>query len=421
MTEGAKTRINLQVALADEADANRRYTAYGIRALQEGYLEIAQLFFEAAGAESVHVYSHLVALDAIGTTAENLRTAARRETGEIEQMYPRMIAEAEAEGDSRAAASFRLALEREKYHQQMFRQALAALPERGGQDGQRSSPIPPIVSTSLPTGRARDRGTPEPVKEPSNRPRAGVGVDRATARHGLKEIEGERERISRLAGIREVVFGGQDGLISTTTLVAGLAATASQNVVVLVAGAIATVAGALSMAVGSYLASRAQRQLYEAELTSEQREIAEKPGEEVAELLAALVGRGMPRHEAIDVTRRIAGHPRLMIDLLGALELGLIPAGLGSPLRDAIVTGIAFAAGSVIPLLPFLVFGIQAALVATMLLGLSALFALGAVKARLSGRPVLASGLEVVLLGGAAGMLGYALGRLVSALFGISI
>jgi VIT1/CCC1 family predicted Fe2+/Mn2+ transporter len=218
-----------------------------------------------------------------------------------------------------------------------------------------------------------------------------------------------------------VVFGGQDGLISTTTLVAGLAATTSQNVVVLVAGAIATVAGALSMAVGSYLASRAQRQLYEAELASEQREIAEKPGEEMAELLAALVARGMPRHEAIDVTRRIAGHPRLMIDLLGAFELGLIPGGLGSPLRDAIVTAIAFVAGSVIPLLPFLVFGVQTALVATMLLGLAALFALGAIKARLSGRPVLASGLEVVLLGGATGMLGYALGRIVSTLFGISI
>ena len=77
MAEGAKTRINLQVALAGEADAHLRYTAYGIRALQEGYMEIAQIFFEAAGAESVHAYSHLATLHAIGTTAENLRTAAR--------------------------------------------------------------------------------------------------------------------------------------------------------------------------------------------------------------------------------------------------------------------------------------------------------------------------------------------------------
>jgi len=76
-----------QIALAAEADTNRRYTAYCIRALQEGYPEVAQSFFEAAGAETVHAYSHLVTLDAIGTTLENLRAATRRETSEIEQMY----------------------------------------------------------------------------------------------------------------------------------------------------------------------------------------------------------------------------------------------------------------------------------------------------------------------------------------------
>jgi len=420
MAEKAKTQINLQVALAGEADANRRYTAYGIRALHEGYFEIAQIFFEAAGAESVHAYSHLVALHAIGTTLENLRTAARGETGEIEQIYPRMIAEAEAEGDLQAAASFRLALEREKYHQQTFRQALAALQDKDGQDEQRKGPLlPPSVAPVL--GKARDGVVTEPVKQSSERPRGGVGVDRTTARRGLKEIEGERERIARLAGIREIVFGGQDGLISTTTLVAGIAATTSQNVVVLVAGAIATVAGALSMGVGSYLASQAQRQLYEAELANEQREIADKPGEEMAELLAALVGRGMPRQEAIAVTRRMAAYPNLMIELLGAFELGLIPGGLSSPIRDALVTAVAFMAGSVVPLLPFLFLGIKAALAVTMLLALAALFTLGALKARLSGRTVLTSGLEVLGLGGAAGILGYALGRFVSELFGISI
>ena len=156
-------------------------------------------------------------------------------------------------------------------------------------------------------------------------------MDRATAKRGLREIEGERERIARLAGIREVVFGGQDGLISTTTLVAGIAATTTQNAVVLVAGTIAAIAGALSMTVGSYLASRAQRQLYESELANEQREVAEKPGEEMAELLAALIGRGMPRHDAIEVMRRIAAHPGLMLEMLGAFELGLVPGSLGSP------------------------------------------------------------------------------------------
>jgi predicted membrane protein (TIGR00267 family) len=439
MKDGAKTRVNLQIALAAEADANRRYTAYGIRALQEGYLEVAQLFFEAAGAETVHAYSHLLALDAIGTTEQNLRAATRGETGEIERMYPRMIVEAEAEGVHDAAASFRLAFEREKTHQQMFRHALASFKDRGTRsEGNETQEFPVRPTSGTSTVPASLSPHEDSLSEPSTQSlggkrtfvaksglenKAGIRtvVDRTAARHGLKEIEGERERIARLASIREVVFGGQDGLISTATLVAGMAATTSQPMVVLVAGVIAAVAGALSMAVGAYLASRAQRQLYEAELTSEWREIAENPGEEMAELLAALIGRGMPRREAIEVVRRIAAHPKLMLDLLGTFELGLMRERLGSPMRDALVTGIAFIAGSVIPLLPFMVLGVRSGLVATMLLALLALFALGAVKAWLSGRQLLVSGLEVMLLGGAVGMLGYALGRLVSALFAISI
>ncbi len=420
MANETKTNVNLQVALAGEADANRRYTAFGIRALQEGHPEIAQLFFEAAGAEAVHAYSLLSALGAIGSTAENLRAAALGETGEIEQRYPRMIAEAEREGHAQALAAFRLALEREKRHQSTFRRALSMLESPTG-----VRPLhfdPPAAGVS-----SQRESTPNDVpvaartQTPNGNTQATPNADRATTKRILEQLEGERARISRLAGIREVVFGGQDGLISTTTLVAGIAATTTQNVVVLVAGAIAAAAGALSMAVGSYLASRAQHQLYESELASEQQEIAEKPGEEMAELLAALVGRGMSRRDAVDVARRVAAHPNIMMDLLGSFELGLIPGGLGSPVRDALVTGLAFVAGSVIPLIPFFFLTVSSGLMATMLLALTALFALGVVKARLSGRPLLMSGVEVVGFGGAAGLLGYALGRVVSVWWGISI
>ncbi|MBI3249349.1 MAG: VIT1/CCC1 transporter family protein [Deltaproteobacteria bacterium] len=409
MADETKTNINLQVALAGEADANRRYTAFGIRALQEGRPEVAQLFFEAAGAEAVHAYSLLSALGAIGSTAENLRAAALGETGEIEQRYPRMIAEAEAEGNPQALAAFRLALEREKRHQDTFRRALVLLESPASGQLPRSVPSPTDASaTAVPqTPNGSTQATPK--------------VDRATTKRILEQLESERARIARLAGIREVVFGGQDGLISTTTLVAGIAATTTQNVVVLVAGVIAAAAGALSMVVGSYLASRAQRQLYESELASEQQEIAEKPGEEMAELLAALIGRGMSRRDAIDVARRVATHPKIMMDLLGSFELGLVPGGLGSPVRDALVTGLAFVAGSVIPLVPFFLFTVKSGLIVTMLFALISLFALGVVKARLSGRPLLASGAEVVGFGGAAGLLGYALGRVVSVWWGISI
>jgi VIT1/CCC1 family predicted Fe2+/Mn2+ transporter/rubrerythrin len=421
----SKTRINLQIALTGEADANRRYTAYGIRALQEGYPEIAQLFLEAAGAETVHAYSHLLALNAIGTTEENLRTAAIGETNEIDKVYPRMIVEAEAENNYEAAASFRLALEREKHHQQMFRIALDSFKRRKPAFEPASRISPRGSSAATQATQKKQESAISKVASDSHDKSLAAGAeiisDRAAAKDVLTGMQGERERISKLAGIREVVFGSQDGLISTTTLVAGIAATTSAHMVVVVAGAVATLAGALSMAVGSYLSSRAERQLYESELAKEQLEIAEKPGEEVAELIAYFIGRGMSRRDAIEVLRRVMAHPGLMIDLLGSFELGLAPGSLGSPVRDALVMGAAFAAGSIIPILPFIFFEVHPALILTMTLALATLFAIGAIKARLSGGKLIASGMEMVLLGGAAGLLGYGLGRVVSSIFGISI
>src|SRR5437762_13711805 len=117
---GSKTEANLLVALAGEADANRRYLAYGIKALNEGRADIAKLFFEAAGAETIHALMHLKTMGAIGTTRENLMTAATGEIQEIDVVLPRMIREADEDGRPDAAASFQLALDRERHHRDMF-------------------------------------------------------------------------------------------------------------------------------------------------------------------------------------------------------------------------------------------------------------------------------------------------------------
>src|SRR5688572_14309346 len=145
----SKTAANLQVALAGEADANRRYLAYGIQALNEGRPEIAQLFFEAAGAETIHALNHLKTMGAIGSTRENLQAAATGEVQEIEVTLPRMIREAEEEGRPDAAASFKVALDRERHHRDMFREALAAFdrtpPTVGG-----AVPPPPVAALQTP-------------------------------------------------------------------------------------------------------------------------------------------------------------------------------------------------------------------------------------------------------------------------------
>ncbi|HUZ03155.1 MAG TPA: rubrerythrin family protein [Thermomicrobiaceae bacterium] len=120
-----RTEQNLEAAFTGEARANRHYVAYAYQAMQEGHPEIAQLFLEAAGAETIHALNHLKVLGALGDTEANLDESANGEGYEIDEMYPRFIAEAEEDGRTDAAATFRLAVERERHHRDMFREALA--------------------------------------------------------------------------------------------------------------------------------------------------------------------------------------------------------------------------------------------------------------------------------------------------------
>jgi rubrerythrin len=121
-----KTETNLQAAIAGEAKARLEYTAFAMQAMQEGHPEIAQLFLEAAGAETIHGISHMRAAGKVGMTIDDLDEAANGEDYEIEEMYPRFVREAEEDGRSDAVASFKLALEREKHHRAMFKEAFSA-------------------------------------------------------------------------------------------------------------------------------------------------------------------------------------------------------------------------------------------------------------------------------------------------------
>src|SRR5262249_55877863 len=154
----------------------------------------------------------------------------------------------------------------------------------------------------------------------------------------------------------------------------------------------------LSMSIGTFLSSRAQRQLYERELDRERREIREHQGEEGAELIAALASRGMARTDAAEVARRIARHPEILLSALSVFELGLAPQRLGAPVRDALVMAVAFGAASIVPLVPFMLMQGLAALGVSAVLTLAALFGVGVLKARVAGVSALRSGVEVAVL-----------------------
>jgi len=120
----SKSEKNLQDAFAGESQANRKYLAFAEKAEREGYPQIARLFRAAAEAETVHAHNHLRELGGIRSTKENLETAINGESYEFQQMYPKMIKDAEAEDNKKALKSFNYANEVEKVHADLYRKAL---------------------------------------------------------------------------------------------------------------------------------------------------------------------------------------------------------------------------------------------------------------------------------------------------------
>ncbi|PNX51871.1 MAG: rubrerythrin [Thermoplasmata archaeon M9B2D] len=119
----SKSSQNLNEAFAGESQANRKYLAFAKKAESEGFAQVAKLFRAAAEAETVHAHNHLRELGGIKGTKENLETAIGGETHEFQNMYPKMIKEAEEEGNESAKMSFNYANEVEKIHAALFEKA----------------------------------------------------------------------------------------------------------------------------------------------------------------------------------------------------------------------------------------------------------------------------------------------------------
>lgn len=119
------TKENLQEAFSGESQANQKYRAFAKKAEREGFPNIAKLFNTAAEAERVHAEGHLNSLDGIGSTVENLKAAIAGETYEFTEMYPPMLAQAEAE-NHKAKRMFGYAVKAEQVHAKLYQMALEA-------------------------------------------------------------------------------------------------------------------------------------------------------------------------------------------------------------------------------------------------------------------------------------------------------
>jgi rubrerythrin len=123
----SKTEKNLQEAFAGESQANRKYLAFAKKAEAEGHKQAAKLFRAAAAAETIHAHNHLRELGVVKSTRDNLMAAISGESHEFQHMYPQMISDAQAEGNTNALRSFNYANAVEKVHAALYQKVLDSL------------------------------------------------------------------------------------------------------------------------------------------------------------------------------------------------------------------------------------------------------------------------------------------------------
>lgn len=237
--------------------------------------------------------------------------------------------------------------------------------------------------------------------------------------HEMPSAVGEVGRSHRGAGggtLRAAVFGVNDGLVSNTCLILGVAGAEAQPSVIVLTGIAGLLAGAFSMAAGEYVSMRSQREMYEHQIAQEREELDQYPAEEAEELALIYNARGVPMDQARAMTLRMIENPAQMLNTLAREELGLNPEDLGSPLGAALSSFVAFCIGAVLPLLPLLLIG--DAVVGAASVSAVALFAVGASLSLFSGRSAFAGGVRMLAIGGAAAAVTYGVGSLMGVALG---
>jgi vacuolar iron transporter family protein len=250
----------------------------------------------------------------------------------------------------------------------------------------------------------------------------------STREEAAEHIDVTRNRVARRSRVREVIFGTQDGLLTTLGLVTGVGGATSDRYTVLVAGVAGSVAGLIAMGAGAYISSKSQLEVASAEVERESRELVSNPERELEELVQLFQEEGLPEEDARVVAGKIAQRPTAMLNAMTQKELRL---GLESnaPIREGAVMALAFLIGAIVPIAPWFLasvtggarvagFDLSPALLTSVVVTALTLFALGAGKARVAHSSMLKGGLEIMGIGILAAVFGFLVGSLLPHLVG---
>jgi VIT1/CCC1 family predicted Fe2+/Mn2+ transporter len=213
--------------------------------------------------------------------------------------------------------------------------------------------------------------------------------------------------------VREIIFGLNDGVISTLGFLAGVTATLDDLRTIVLAGIAAAVAGAVSMGMGAFVSTKSQRAFFRAEIAREAWEIEHMPEHERQEIREIYQRLGFAPEEVDVIVRRVTSNPELWLRVMSREELGLVEETFDSPVRVGAVTSLAFLVGSALLLVPYSFRpSPSGAVTAVAGVAVATLLATGAAKTWLTKEPLLRSSLELAGLGMLACVIGLLLGRL---------
>ncbi|MGP6155929.1 MAG: VIT1/CCC1 transporter family protein [Vulcanimicrobiaceae bacterium] len=230
----------------------------------------------------------------------------------------------------------------------------------------------------------------------------------------------ERQRLERQRGIREVVFGAQDGILTALGIVTGVGSASTDRSTAVITGLLSVLVGAMSMGVGEYLGGKAEREVVQSAIQFEAREMIDLPDEEFAEQLAYYRLKGFTDEEALTIVRRLQKNPDIWLHEMVRDEFGIdLREAEDGGLRSTFGMAGSFALGALLPVLSYLLpLPLGLTRWCSLLIAGVALFSIGAFAGNLAGRNPVLKGLEIVAFGAGVFAISWAAGHYVPPLFG---
>jgi len=225
-------------------------------------------------------------------------------------------------------------------------------------------------------------------------------------------LKGEKWHVSTGSWIGDAIYGVNDGLGAVFGIVSGMAGYTGGSHHVIVAGLLGLLASALSMGASAFLAAKAEREVYVAEIERERREIEESPAHEREELALIYQLKGFSEEESQRMAAIISAQPEQFLKTMAQEELGLSERTFPNPWVALISATLSTAVGALIPVLPFFFASGMSAVIVSALISTLAHFAVGAAKSLVTARSWFLSGLEMTVVGIVMGIITYVLGVL---------